>query len=147
MRDEADEYHAATYAPILATLKRIYKENPAVMTQLEAVEISHEDWDLNGGGGHFKMCVPDDVPAIGDDVVECAGVESDGGFVQVLLHTVGGRLYWGEWFKVDPDSLFQMWPPAIMGRADEIYEIRKNWQGPRVPQTWSGRVVGFRIRW
>lgn len=122
MRDEAQEYHAATYAPIIATLKRIYSENSAVLAQLDVVEIFREDWDLDGCGGHFKMRVAQDTPPIEElYVVECDGLDADGGPIQILMHTVAGRLHWGEWYKSTlANARIENWPPIVMGDSLEI---------------------------
>lgn len=104
-----------SYGPIIEQFAVLYANNAALGAQLRGVSVTAEDWDLNRAGGHFRLETPSDSIAVDLDIVDALANDADGTMIDIILHFVGGRLNWGEWYRVDAKPI-QSWPPASIRR-------------------------------
>ena len=104
-----------TYGPILRQFAVLYPNNEALGAQLRAVSVTAEDWDLNRAGGHLQLKTPLDTAIVDLDIVDALADDADGTMIDIILHFVGGRLNWGEWYRVDAEPI-QSWPPDSIRR-------------------------------
>lgn len=89
---------SSLYSPMIERIAVLYPDYPVQQAQLRSLQVTREEWDDSRSGGHFWFEIvapPDDrdvdIVAVGEDV--------DGDQIEVILHSVGGRLNWGEWVK------------------------------------------------
>lgn len=104
-----------SYGPILEQFASLYADNEALGAQLRAVSVTAEDWDINRAGGHFQLGMPPDTAVVNLDIIDALADDADGTMIDIILHFVGGRLNWGEWYRVDAEPI-QAWPPSSIRR-------------------------------
>ncbi len=88
----------------------MYSSDDALQRQLAALDITAEDWDTSGAGGHLQFAVPSDAAPVRFDTVDARTNDTDGTPIDIILHVVDGHLNWGEWCRVDAQRI-QSWPP------------------------------------
>jgi hypothetical protein len=111
------------YASMIQQIAELYRDDASEYAQLRSLRVTREEWDENGGGGHFWFDVS--APASDHDfVIEVTGEDSDGAKIEVILHSVGGLLNWAEWFRwptqwVESQYILR-WPPPSVCRTPEL---------------------------
>lgn len=101
------------YSGFLRDIAAIYAHDEAVKSQLKAATVLREDLDDSRGGGHLYFDTPSSVDAVDYDTLDACAEDADGANIAVILHVVGGRLNWGEWFRWDGEPI-QRWPPPAL---------------------------------
>lgn len=109
------DYLAQRYGPIIRQFAAIYPDDDALQAQLKAVSVTAEDWDINRAGGHLKFETPPDTALVDLDTLDAWTNDADGTPIDIILHFVGGRMNWGEWFRVDGQPIETWPPPSIRG--------------------------------
>ena len=110
----------ALYSPMIEQFADQYSDEPLVHAQLRSLRVTSEKWDDNRGGGHFWFDVS--APAADYDfVIEVTSDDSDGGLIDILLHSVAGLVNWGEWYKLPRTATHTTevlrWPPISVTRS------------------------------
>ncbi len=103
------------YGPVIAQFAALYPDDGGLQSQLHAVSVTAEDWDLNGAGGHLKLETPPNAAGVDLEIIDALANDRDGATIDIILHFVAGRLNWGEWYRVDHKPI-QSWPPASIRR-------------------------------
>ncbi|MFN2450031.1 MAG: hypothetical protein ABR508_09655 [Candidatus Baltobacteraceae bacterium] len=103
------------YSGFLGGIAAIYADDKGLKAQLKALAITREDWDDGFNGGHLRFETPVWADTVLYDTVDAFAHDADGARIEVILHFVGGRLNWGEWFRFDGEPI-RHWPPARLWR-------------------------------
>lgn len=113
MRDLND--FRSYYDPLIKQIAELYPEDVTIQTHLQTLVVTAEEWDDGGGGGHlaFQSSLG---AAVEVATIDAWAQDSDGMPIEIILHTVDGRVTWGEWYRVDGGPI-QCWPPRTLQRT------------------------------
>lgn len=100
---------AKRYAPMMRQIAEIYRDNDALSAYILGLTVNRERWDSNNAGGHFYFDeTPDDAST---EIVDAVAKDSDGAPIEIILHLVGARGNWAEWWRSDGERILR-WPPT-----------------------------------
>jgi len=117
MNDLSLRYESVTKQ--MAALYSADESLRALSSQLEAVRVIAEEWDVDRSGGHFYFETPLSTPVVENlAYIDAFANDADGATICITLHFVEGRLNWAEWYREPADGQpIQTWPPVSIRGA------------------------------
>ncbi len=104
---------ALRYAPMLRQIAQLYCEDAVLSEFVDGLTVNREEWDPGMRGGHFWFEETTEDADV--EVVDAVAEDSDGATIAILLHLVGRRTNWAEWFRWDGEPILR-WPPPSVRR-------------------------------
>lgn len=103
------------YDPLIKHIAALYADDTTIHEHLRTLTVASDEWDNGRGGGHLWFGSAQSAPLSDPDTVDAWALDSDGMPIEIILHYVGGRITWGEWYRVDGRPI-QRWPPPWVQR-------------------------------
>ena len=103
----------SAYDPLIKQIAALYTEDAELYQHLQSLAVTAEEWDVGRGGGHLWFEKSPFAPDIERDTVDAWAQDADGMPIDIILHSVDGRIAWGEWVRADGRPIHRWPPPSV----------------------------------